>query len=451
MALLCSLSLSLSLTLSLGQFPFHTILCSQSPPLYAVVLTYRRKGTQTCITVSIDLPGRRERNDRLTDSQTVRFLKTPQIYVDRATVLLKAVVTITTDLGETFYPHDLDLVVSLRGQEDDGDIYLRKKVPWPAGARSLNISLDLSRQDVEWPACVRVAVRKTKVTDFMPPFVEVWSGALNPTKGQFDSGRRVERRFKSNTGRVLSLLEDAGDSIARHLWDGSQALAQHVDNIISLDNPTTLPLLEYVLISATYRRTHIIELGCGCGTVGISIAQSITDCDVLLTDLDEAKDLVEANLERMNPAISSTARFQSLDWLEPLPSDIENRKNDLIIVSECTYNTDTLEPLVGMLVTLVTRSPKAVIAVCTKTRHDSEAVFFDLMRNVGLIEEGQMRLRLSGEPGQGYSDSAEDVGLHIFRGKDHRLSLSPRNASEEKVPTTRTGSRGSRNDRSKSR
>ena len=322
---------------------------------------------------------------------------------------------------------------------------------WQAGARSLNVSIDLSRQDVEWPACVHVAVKGTKITDLMPPFVDVWSGSLNPTKGQFESGRRVERRFKSASERVLSLLEDAGDSIARHLWDGSQALAQHVDNIISLENPTTLPLLEYVLISATYRRTNIIELGCGCGTVGISIAQTIPDCDVLLTDLDEAKELVEANIEKMNPAISSKARFQSLDWLEPLPADLESRKNDLIIVSECTYNTDTLESLVGMLVQLTTRSPKAVIVVSTKTRHDSEAVFFDLMKSAGLIEEGNMRLKLSGEPGQGYSDWAEDIGLHVFRGKDHRLSLSPRNGSENQVPTVRTSSRGSRKDRSKSR
>ncbi|KAI5358663.1 putative lysine methyltransferase, S-adenosyl-L-methionine-dependent methyltransferase [Septoria linicola] len=375
----------------------------------------------------------------------IRFLKTPKVHVDRATILLKAVLTITTDLGETFYPNDLDLVVSIRAPEDDGDIYLRKRVQWQAGARSLNVSIDLSRQDVEWPACVHVAVRGTKVTDLMPPFADVWSGTLNPIKGQFESGWRVERRFKSVGERALSLLEDAGDSIARHLWDGSQALAQHIDQIISLQDPETLPLLEYVLISATYRRTHIIELGCGCGTVGISVAQTIPDCDVLLTDLDEAEELVEANIARMNPAMSSQARFQSLDWLQPLPANLENRKNDLIIVSECTYNTDTLEPLVGMLVSLVARSPKAVIVVSTKTRHDSEAAFFDLMKNAGLVEEGNMRLALPGEPGQGYSDWATDVGMHVFRGKDHRLSLSPRNNSEEEVPTRR------RERRSKSR
>jgi hypothetical protein len=352
--------------------------------------------------------------------------------------LLKAVVTVTTDLGETFYPDQLELIATIRSVEDDGEIYLRKKIEWTSSARSAAITFDLSRQDIEWPACVHVGVRNApRDTGFLPPISDVWSGSLNPTKGQFESGWRVERRFESTAERSLSLLEDAGDSIARHLWDGSQALAQHIDQTINSTNLNTLPLLEYVLVSATYRRTNVIELGCGCGTVGISVAQAIPDSDVILTDLSEVTELVEANIARMRPAMGSKVRFEPLDWLEPLPERLQNRKNDIIIVSECTYNTDTLGPLVGMLCNLIVRSPKAVIVVSTKTRHDSEAVFFDLMKNAGLIEEGSMRLPLPGRPGQGYADAATDVGMHVFRGKDHRLSLSPRNRSEEEVPTTR--------------
>lgn len=359
------------------------------------------------------------------------------MHVDRGSVLLKAVVTVTTDLGETFYQDPLDLIVSLRSPEDDGDIYLRKRLAWPAGARSVPITFDLSRQDIDWPACVHVAVRNLKPAGFLSPFVDIWSAPLNPAKGQFETGRRVERRFLPGNNRPVVLLEDAGDSIARHLWDGSQALAQHIDESTSLQNSETLPLLEYVLVSATYRRLHVLELGCGCGTVGLSLAQTIPDCSVWLTDLPEVAELVTANMNRAVPSISSNIRFEPLDWCQPLPASLQSRKNDLIIVSECTYNTDTLEALVGVLVQLLVRSPKAVIIVATKTRHDSEASFFTLMKNAGIIEEGSMRLPLPGEPGQGYADWAKDVGLHLFRGKDHRMSLSPRNASEEEVPKTK--------------
>lgn len=367
----------------------------------------------------------------------VRYLKTPKVEVSNSTILLKATITITTDLGETFLPTPLDLVASLRSPDPDGEIYLRRKLQWPGkGARSVNLLLDLSRQDVEWPACVHVAAtgRGKPQQGFLIPVVDVWSGSLNPTKGLFTSGFRVERRFTSLAERCVSLLEDAGDSIARHLWDGSQALADFIDQTISLQSPSSpLPLLEYVLVSATYRRLHAIELGCGCGSVGISLAQSIPDCDVLLTDLVEAEELVEANLARMNPAINSRVRFHSLDWEAPLPPSLQTRTNDLIIVSECTYNTDTLQPLVHTLSALVKRSPKAVVVVSTKTRHDSEKEFFTLMKTAGFVEAGSTRVPLPGEPGSGYADWATDVGLHLFHGREHRLSLSPRGVSEEDV------------------
>lgn len=360
------------------------------------------------------------------------------MHVVNNNVSLQAVVTVTTDLGETFYPADLELVATLRDTAANGDIYLRRTIQWRGAARSLPITLDLTRQDVDWPACLHVAVKSkgTRYLGFLPPVVDVWSGTVNPTKGKFESGWRVERRFTALSERPVSLLEDAGDSIARHLWDGSQALVHHIDQTISLQGGTTMPLLEYALVSATYRRLNVIELGCGCGSVGISIAQMVPDCDVLLTDLPEVTELVEANVARMLPAMSSKVNFLPLDWEDPLPDKIQSRPNDLIIVSECTYNSDTLQPLVQTLLALLVRSPKAVIVVSTKTRHDSEAVFFDMMKNVGFVSDSSMRLPLPGEPGQGYADWATDVGLHVFHGKDHRLSLSPRDGSGNTEPKT---------------
>ena len=339
--------------------------------------------------------------------------------MDHGSTVLKAVVTITTDLGETFYPEDLELIACVKNIEQDGDIYLRREVQWQAGDRALHISFNIPDQDLEWPAGLHVSINNASPTNygFLPPIVDVWSGELNPTEGRMESGWRVERRFTSLAERRVSLLEDAGDSIARHLWDGSQALAQHIDRTISLQTTSPMPLLEQVLISATYRKTSVLELGCGCGTVGISLAQAVPDCDILLTDLPEVRELVEANIERMKPAIASSVSFEALDWEQPLPEKLQSRANDLIVVSECTYNADTLQPLVNTLLSLTVRSPKAVIVVSTKTRHESEAAFFEMMKNQGLIEGGSMRVSLPGIPGSGYADAATDIGLHVFHGQ----------------------------------
>jgi hypothetical protein len=356
------------------------------------------------------------------------------VHVEKNNTQLKAVITLTSDLGESFYPENADLVATIRETAHDGEVYLRRKLQWPAGARAMPISLDISHIDIEWPACLHIGVKTAVVKGpgFLPAIVDAWSGELDPTKGQSDSGWRVERRFVPLSERPITIIEDAGDSIARHLWDGSQALAQIIDETISLgNNSTQLPLLEYVLVSATYRRLNVIELGCGCGTVGIALAQSIPDCDVLLTDLPEVDSLVAANIARLNPAINSKVSFHSLDWMAPLPQAVVARNHDLIIVSECTYNTDTLQPLVDTLKALITRSPKAVVVVSTKTRHDSEAAFFDLMKAAEFTQDGSMRMLLPGVPGSGYADWATDVGIHVFHGKNHRLSLSPRNSDQE--------------------
>lgn len=354
---------------------------------------------------------------------------------------LKAVVTVTTDLGETFHPENLDLVATIRDTASDGDVYLRRKVHCPAYSRAVPISFSLSRNDVDWPACLHVSARPSasRSTGFLLPVVDIWSFPLNPTKGHFDSGHRVERRFTAANERSISLIEEVGDSIARHLWDGSQVLAQLIDETISMHSSATpMPLLEYVLVSATYRRLIAIELGCGCGTVGLSIAQAIPDCDIVLTDLPDVQPLAAANIARLNPAINAKANFVSLDWEEPLPKPILSRTHDLIIVSECTYNTATLPALVSTLLALLVRSPKAIILVSTKTRHPDEATFFTLMSTAGLILDSSARIPLAGVPGDGYADAATDVGVHIFHGQGHRLSLSPRGSESEVYTRGRT-------------
>ncbi|TKA40491.1 hypothetical protein B0A55_13558 [Friedmanniomyces simplex] len=106
----------------------------------------------------------------------IRFLRTPKVEVKKGTVLLNAVITLTTDLGETFLPQDLELIATVRDTEQDGDIYLRRKLQWPGGARSLPVTFDLSRQDVDWPACMHIAVRNfgpVPPVGFLPPIVDV--------------------------------------------------------------------------------------------------------------------------------------------------------------------------------------------------------------------------------------------------------------------------------------
>jgi ubiquinone/menaquinone biosynthesis C-methylase UbiE len=170
---------------------------------------------------------------------------------------------------------------------------------------------------------------------------------------------------------------------------------------------------------------NVIELGCGCGIDGIFLAQSIPDCDVLLTDLPEVDELVEKNIKLARPHISSRIRFAALDWEAPLPPAVQSKAFDVIVAAECIYNTDSIPPLVDTLARLIKRSPRAIIIVATKVRHSSESMFYDLCTKRGLVQGGKISLPLPGQPGHGYGDSSTSVDLYTYHGKDYRQTYSP--------------------------
>lgn len=174
-------------------------------------------------------------------------------------------------------------------------------------------------------------------------------------------------------------------------------------------------ILNEVLKSAHYRALNVIELGSGCGTVGIAFAQAIPNCEVHLTDLPEAEAIINTNITAMIPAHGSKVVFEILDWEKDLPSTVRQRGFDLILVADCTYNPGSAPALVRTLDSLLTTSSEAIIILATKVRHPSEAVFFDLMMDAGVTEIEQTGIPL---PMSGVATSPErpsTVDVHLFR------------------------------------
>jgi predicted nicotinamide N-methyase len=171
-----------------------------------------------------------------------------------------------------------------------------------------------------------------------------------------------------------------------------------------------LPLIEQLINQAKCRTLQVIELGSGCGIVGISLAQTIPDCEVILTDLPEAREIAQRNIENMSPAESSTAIFRPLNWEESLPTDITEKIFDLVLVADCTYNPDSSPALVNTFCKLIRWSPKAVILLAMKVRHQDELIFFDLMKKADFLEASKISVPLpeiSWEP--------EHVDIYVFR------------------------------------
>jgi predicted nicotinamide N-methyase len=123
----------------------------------------------------------------------------------------------------------------------------------------------------------------------------------------------------------LSMFRDAGITLSCHISD-----------LLDEDSPLTKALLPVHRAA----RLLVLELGTGCGMVGITIASIVEGAQVLLTDLSEAQEIVERNILRAHAAKGSTLAFQELDWDAELPSDLSSHL-DLVIAADCTYNSDS--------------------------------------------------------------------------------------------------------------
>ena len=177
-------------------------------------------------------------------------------------------------------------------------------------------------------------------------------------------------------------IRDAGIALVAHM-DGCMQLDQGNDIGNSLSSPGVLATK---LNTSREDGLRIIELGAGCGLVGIWISTALPDSRILLTDLPEAMDILGLNISQASPTAEGRLEQMVLDWDGDLPEIIRERTFDIILVSDCTYNCDSMPSLVGTIMALVARTPWALIVVSMKIRHESETLFFDLMLKAGILQ-----------------------------------------------------------------
>lgn len=220
---------------------------------------------------------------------------------------------------------------------------------------------------------------------------------------------------------------------------------------------TQLPALDATLSRS---RLRVLELGAGCGILGITLAHLFPDAEVLLTDLEDAEEIISCNvaaarldttattspsresvasdaddgsddrarLAAGEPGPAKRLSYLNLDWATRLPEAVRGTGQswDLVVVSDCTYNPDVVPDLVATLDRIVSinegaKTPRrqggssdilagtgeatddsvpadvpgeTLVCLAMKVRHESESVFFHLMRDKGFVIREQMGLAL---------------------------------------------------------
>ncbi len=149
----------------------------------------------------------------------IRFLKPPKF--DTQKCIVRALVTITTDLGDDFYPADIGLyatVISDASKESDTEW---EKILWKRGTRNVWIEVRKTQCKDTRSMGLLVSTQRTLAADTvllsnLPEILSARCEVFGKEKPQ--AGDRIERRYRTNLGNQRAIYEEAGESIARHIW-----------------------------------------------------------------------------------------------------------------------------------------------------------------------------------------------------------------------------------------
>jgi hypothetical protein len=152
----------------------------------------------------------------------IRFLKTPKVTCsNKHEATVKAVITVTTDLGDDFYPCDLDITVVAF------DLWCEKLYQiiygWRTGMRALPIGFTLKRKMLVGPVRLELtsgASAMNLLSTTMPEIVNARSEEFELSHAS-EAGKYIERCFRLSKNSSLHIKEDTGNSIARHIWWGT--------------------------------------------------------------------------------------------------------------------------------------------------------------------------------------------------------------------------------------
>ncbi|KAK2074788.1 hypothetical protein P8C59_008969 [Phyllachora maydis] len=367
----------------------------------------------------------------------IRLLSRPTVQDTQGRRHLKLVLSITTDLYDAYLspkkPVELCVfgrpsLIESKPKASDPFVDLTKGAhpKWTAGMRVLKLNLSLPPGMHIQEFSVRPVDEDLTLYDVGELF-DGQRGLILPVYAGFPGARSecaptgeheiVYRSMSlSEDGSPFGIEEDLGESMARHIWDGGLAALSLFINYASLQDNGQFKKMSY--IAELVRLCHpmnMVELGCGVGTLGIGIAQFLSEMDesykgsqhrVLLTDLPDAAARANANIARYrsrgakggDPERDTGVKFEALDWANgrrgAFGPELSRQAWDLVLVSDCTYNADTLPALVETLDAIHAHSARlkegwgapdrgTMVFLATKPRHESEGVVFKMLEMNG--------------------------------------------------------------------
>ncbi|UNI22783.1 hypothetical protein JDV02_008639 [Purpureocillium takamizusanense] len=399
----------------------------------------------------------------------IRLLRPPKLSSSQQRMQTELVFTITTDLGDSFlFPEaPIDLVVTAHAYTPTGDstyeLSQHGRLQWTPGRRvakpvyelpPMVVSAMMSGHPVELCVSPESSFSAAGVYSILTSPDDPHSrtggrGLVMPVQVTLNgpdadddiSTRKIRLNASNEPPEYLEVEEEIGESIARHIWDaGVVALSAMTamykfPKLESSQHPCMRALRR--MLDTSESGMNILELGCGVGILGTGLCavyprDRAADCTILMTDLDEAEGRAQANIALLKHNHSgsqlgnATILYENLNWEHGRQGrfgrEVQRRRWDLVLLSDCTYNVDVLPALVGTLSALHDANVQQARAMdgdatafatkvflATKPRHASETALFGLMESEGwrtLVTQTLPLPVLGGEP--------ESVEFYLF-------------------------------------
>ena len=147
----------------------------------------------------------------------IRFLKPPIFKQNGSETYVKALITVTTDLGDDFFHQEVSLFATVLDQ-DDRHWY---DMLWKPYMRALWIELTLPGT-IENSATTTLLVSPRRTTDGDQLSINDMSEILSarcpivPSHGVHGVDK-VQRKLRTDKAKT-DIFEEIGESIARHVW-----------------------------------------------------------------------------------------------------------------------------------------------------------------------------------------------------------------------------------------
>ncbi|XP_077297923.1 protein N-lysine methyltransferase METTL21D-like [Arctopsyche grandis] len=195
--------------------------------------------------------------------------------------------------------------------------------------------------------------------------------------------------------KELTLYQRLVGDVSCVVWDAAIVLSKYLQLLIE-------PNGECSLIGR-----KVLELGAGVGCVGLTAAT--LGAEVTLTDLPEALPLLKHNIVENKSTLVSQGGFatvEALSWGDVESDVIKNTAFDYVLLADCVYYTESIDPLINTLKSVNQNASKKPCIILSQELRDSEIqmglwnMFFQKLKkdfNIAKIDSSEQHSEYSSD------------------------------------------------------